>query len=93
MHLAELSEEGISSVAHIAVKFAGVCALIIVVGFTVVAVRRSGRGPRQDSHAVTAMDERMAQIEARMTNTQDVMIALSEKLDRIDDRGRRTDNS
>ena len=32
------------------------------------------------------MDERIAQIEARMIDTQDVMIALSEKLDRIDDR-------
>ena len=33
------------------------------------------------------MDNVAPQIEARMTDTQDVMIALSEKLDRIDGRG------
>ncbi|MDA0337687.1 MAG: hypothetical protein O2782_21180 [bacterium] len=58
-----------------------------MIGFTVSLIRRSGRGRNEDSDAATAMDERMAQIEARMTDTQDVMIALSEKLDRIDGRG------
>jgi hypothetical protein len=42
---------------------------------------------------LVAMDERIAQIEARMTDTQDVMIALSEKLDRIDDRAVKGDES
>ena len=41
--------------------------------------------------AVTAMNERIAKIESRMTDTQDVMIALSEKLDRFDDQDRKGD--
>ena len=34
------------------------------------------------------LDERVAQIERRLTDTQDVMIALSEKVDRLEEEGR-----
>ena len=64
-----------------------------MIGFTVSLIRRSGRGKNEDSDVATAIDERMAQIEARMTDTQDVMIALSEKLDRIDGRGSRSQDT
>lgn len=40
---------------------------------------------------MTAINERIAKIESRMTDTQDVMIALSEKLDRFDDQDRKGD--
>jgi hypothetical protein len=33
-------------------------------------------------------DERVEQIERRLTDTQDVMIALSEKVDRLEEEGR-----
>jgi hypothetical protein len=76
------------SVALTIAKFFGGCALILAVGFTAYLWRRGGSGG-PDPDAVAAMNERIAQIESRMTDTQDVMIALSEKLDRIDDRGRK----
>ena len=34
------------------------------------------------------LDERLEQIERRLTDTQDVMIALSEKVDRLEEEGR-----
>lgn len=73
------------------VNILGGCAIILVIGFTVYLIRRSGSGG--DPEAVAAMNERIAQIESRMTDTQDVMIALSEKLDRIDDRDRKGDET
>ena len=62
----------------------GACAVILVLGFSVNLVRRGGRG-KTDAN-VDALGERIASIESRLTDTQDVMIALSEKLDRIDER-------
>jgi hypothetical protein len=72
------------------VKIFGGCAIILVIGFTVYLIRRSGSG---GNHEAAAMNERIAQIESRMTDTQDVMIALSEKLDRIGDRDRKGDET
>jgi hypothetical protein len=85
-------DNGMSPMAYHVLNFVGGCAIILAIGFTVSLIRRSGRSANAtDADAATAMDERMAQIEARMTDTQDVMIALSEKLDRIDDRGSKTE--
>lgn len=67
----------------LAIPFAGTCALILTTGLTVFLLRRSGRGQTQAAD-VEALAERIAHIESRLTDTQDVMIALSEKLDRID---------
>ena len=84
-------QESEDSALIIIVEILGGCAIILVIGFTVYLIRRSGGGG--DPEAVAAMNERIAQIESRMTDTQDVMIALSEKLDRIDDRDRKGDET
>ena len=61
----------------------GGCLVGVAVGLAAVYVvrRRSG----SDSSVVGS---RLAELESRMTDTQDVMIALSEKVDRIDTRDR-----
>ncbi len=78
---------------HTIAKFCGGCAIILAIGFTAYLIRRGGRQPAPDPEAAEAMDERISRIESRMTDTQDVMIALSEKLDRIDDGGRKGDEA
>ena len=62
----------------------GGCLLGLAVGLAAVYLvrRRSG----EDS---AALGDRLAALESRMTDTQDVMIALSEKLDRMDARDRK----
>ncbi len=62
----------------------GGCLLGLAVGLAAVYLvrRRSGA----DS---SALGERLSALESRMTDTQDVMIALSEKLDRMDARDRK----
>ena len=80
-------------VMHTIAKFCGGCAIILAIGFTAYLIRRGGRQPAPDPEAAEAMDERISRIESRMTDTQDVMIALSEKLDRIDDGGRKGDEA
>lgn len=69
------------------INILGACALILAIGFTVSLIRRGGTGGKDAGPAAAALEERIAQIESRMTDTQDVMIALSEKLDRIDESG------
>ena len=61
----------------------GGCLLGLAVGLAAVYVVR--RRSQPDS---SGLGERLAALESRMTDTQDVMIALSEKLDRIDARDR-----
>ena len=62
----------------------GGCLLGLAVGLAAVYLvrRRSGEGS-------AALGDRLAALESRMTDTQDVMIALSEKLDRMDARDRK----
>ncbi len=62
----------------------GGCLLGLAVGLGAVYVAR--RRSQPDSSGLT---DRLAALESRMTDTQDVMIALSEKLDRIDSRDRK----
>ena len=61
----------------------GGCLLGLAVGLAAVYVvrRRPGADP-------AALGDRLAALESRMTDTQDVMIALSEKIDRMDARDR-----
>ena len=49
-----------------------------------------GRCASDDGEQVVegGLDERVEQIERRLTDTQDVMIALSEKVDRLEEEGR-----
>ena len=49
-----------------------------------------GRCASDDGEQVVegGLDERVEQIERRLTYTQDVMIALSEKVDRLEEEGR-----
>ena len=61
----------------------GGCLLGLAVGLGAVYVVR--RRTQPDPPGLT---DRLAALESRMTDTQDVMIALSEKLDRIDSRHR-----
>ena len=61
----------------------GGCLLGLAVGLAAVLVLR-----RRPAAEPTGMGDRLAALESRMTDTQDVMIALSEKLDRIDARDR-----
>ena len=61
----------------------GGCLLGLGVGLAAVYVVR--RRSQPDS---SGLGNRLAALESRMTDTQDVMIALSEKLDRIDGRHR-----
>ncbi len=72
--------------AILAVIFSGIVAIILVVGLMKRA--NAGAAHRSDT-AMTGMDEevleRLTQIERRLTDTQDVMLALSDKLDRWDD--------
>lgn len=77
------------------INILGACAMILAIGFTVSLIRRSGAGGGDDEGGpgATALEDRIAQIEARMTDTQDVMIALSEKLDRIDEGGSKGDTT
>ena len=65
---------------------AGGCLLGLALGLAGVLLVR--RRPGADS---AALGERLAALESRMTDTQDVMIALSEKVDRMDARDRRAD--
>jgi hypothetical protein len=74
------------------ISVVGGCALILMVGFAAYLIRRGGK-ERATPGAVKALEERIASIESRLTDTQDVMIALSEKLDRIDDAGRTGEES
>ena len=62
----------------------GGCLLGLAVGLAAVYVAR--RRPGADS---AVLGERLSALESRMTDTQDVMIALSEKLDRMDARDRK----
>ncbi len=62
----------------------GGCLLGLAVGLAAVYVAR--RRPGADS---AVLGDRLSALESRMTDTQDVMIALSEKLDRMDERDRK----
>ena len=62
----------------------GGCLLGLAVGLAAVYVAR--RRPGADS---AVLGDRLSALESRMTDTQDVMIALSEKLDRMDARDRK----
>ena len=62
----------------------GGCLLGLAVGLAAVHVVR--RRSQPDS---SGLGDRLAALESRMTDTQDVMIALSEKLDRMDARDRK----
>ncbi|MEE3041162.1 MAG: hypothetical protein VX948_09870 [Candidatus Latescibacterota bacterium] len=68
--------------AIIAVCFAGIVGIILVSGL----VRWINAKSDQRAHGSSVMDdevlERLAQIECRLTDTQDVMLALSDKSDR-----------
>ncbi len=61
----------------------GGCLLGLAVGLAAVYVAR--RRTQPDS---SGLGDRLSALESRMTDTQDVMIALSEKLDRLDARDR-----
>lgn len=61
----------------------GLAMLIGAIGLTVVVVRRSNTSSAAPDASV---DDRIGRIEQRLTDTQDVMIALSEKLDRLDEK-------
>ncbi|MBT3342525.1 MAG: hypothetical protein HN712_21120 [Gemmatimonadetes bacterium] len=61
----------------------GLAMLIGAVGITVAIARRSGSGKSGDAPKTT---DRIERIEQRLTDTQDVMLALSEKLDRLDEK-------
>ncbi len=61
----------------------GLALLVGAIGVTVTLMRRTGGG---SGTKVTGMTDRIERIEQRLTDTQDVMIALSEKLDRFDEK-------
>ncbi len=63
-------------------------AIGISIGMVINLARRGGKaGVRPEEMRV--LNERLDMIEQRLTDTQDVMIALSEKYDRLDDVGKR----
>lgn len=69
----------------------GACLVIVAIGFAIQTVRR-GSGPGDDGDTESSLNDRIEHIESRLTDTQDVMIALSEKLDRIDENERKKDS-
>ena len=62
---------------------------IVIIGASAIYYFR-GRCASDDGEQVAegGLDERVEQIERRLTDTQDVMIALSEKVDRLEGEGR-----
>ena len=71
--------------AILAVIFSGIVAIILVSGLVKWG---NARAAHRSDAGLTGMDEevleRLALIERRLTDTQDVMLALSDKLDRWD---------
>lgn len=63
------------------------CAIFIVA--SIIHCIRGRRGSGECSDARGNLSGRLAEIERRLTDTQDVMIALSEKVDRWEQDGRR----
>jgi len=75
------------------VDILGAAFIILCIGFVVFLVRRA-RPTSIPPEIVDELAERLETIERRLTDTQDVMIALSEKYDRLEDRYRnRQDNA
>jgi hypothetical protein len=67
-----------SAAAILAVIFSGIVSIIFVVGL----VKRLNRRPElADDDRMDEVLQRLADVERRLTDTQDVMIALSDKLD------------
>ncbi|MBT4503879.1 MAG: hypothetical protein HOC74_39465 [Gemmatimonadetes bacterium] len=69
--------------------FFGLCVLTLCGGITVWIMRdgpqkffRNSRGPARYEETLDEVKVRLDEIERRMTDVQDVMIALSEKFDR-----------
>ncbi|MBT5058353.1 MAG: hypothetical protein HOM68_17555 [Gemmatimonadetes bacterium] len=61
----------------------GLALLVGAIGITITVLRRTGG---ESGKQVSGMTDRIERIEQRLTDTQDVMIALSEKLDRLDEK-------
>lgn len=59
-------------------------AIGLCVGSAVRLIRRSGRGRGDEASEFGDLDERLASIERRLTDTQEVMLALSERYDQLE---------
>ena len=76
-----------SSVVEEVVDILGAIFIILAIGLTVFIIRRGGRS-KTANRDLEELTGRLEAIERRLTDTQDVMIALSEKYDRLDDRNK-----
>lgn len=65
------------------VDIVGAILIILAIGLTVFLIRRGGRS-KTANRDLEELTERFEAIERRLTDTQDVLIALSEKYDRMD---------
>ena len=73
---------------HIGIHFVECVALVgaIVIAASIVYAIREKRSTKiKAAEPEDALSERLAKIESRLTDTQDVMIALSEKMDRMEE--------
>jgi hypothetical protein len=66
----------------------GLATVIIVASAIYYFHGRCADGDSEQETVEGGLDERLEQIERRLTDTQDVMIALSEKVDRLEEDGR-----
>lgn len=74
----------VNPIVELVVSILGAIFIILAIGLTIFIIRRGGRSKTAD-HDLEEMTDRLEAIERRLTDTQDVMIALSEKYDRLDD--------
>ena len=66
----------------------GLATVIIVASAIYYFHGRCANGSEEEAAVEGGLDERLVQIERRLTDTQDVMIALSEKVDRLEEEDR-----
>ena len=69
---------------HFGAGIVQVCAIVIAAGI-VFAIRERRISKIEAVEPEDALAARLANIESRLTDTQDVMIALSEKMDRMEE--------
>ena len=68
---------------HFAERVSTVCLIVIAASLVYYVRKRRGRFDERVA-APDDLDTRLAEIERRLTDTQEVMIALSEKMDKWD---------
>ena len=69
---------------HFSGGVAGVCTIVVVASI-IYAIRERRTSKIEAAEPEDALAARLDMIESRLTDTQDVMIALSEKMDRMEE--------